>query len=96
MKTQSQILKLLHQNKEILFNKYPIKELALFGSFARNEQNLSSDIDILVEFNKNVGIEFIELADELEDLIKLKVDLVSKNGIKDNYFQFIKNELKYV
>jgi hypothetical protein len=96
MKTQSQILKLLHQNKQILFNKYPIKELALFGSFARNEQNVSSDIDILVEFNKNVGIEFIELADELEDLIKLKVDLVSKNGIKDNYFQFIKNDLKYV
>lgn len=96
MKTQSQILKLLHQNKQILFNKYPIKELALFGSFARNEQNVNSDIDILVEFNKNVGVEFIELADELEDLIKLKVDLVSKNGIKDNYFQFIKNDLKYV
>ena len=96
MKTQSQILKLLHKNKDFLFSKYPIKELALFGSFARNEQNGNSDIDILVEFNKNVGLEFIELADELEELINLKVDLVSKNGIKDNYFQFIKNELKYV
>lgn len=96
MKTQSQILNLLQKNKEFLFKKYPIKELALFGSFARNEQNMQSDIDILVEFNSRVGMEFIELTDELEDLVQIKVDLVSKNGIKDKYFREIENELKYV
>lgn len=96
MLTQTKILDILNQNKESLYKKYPIKSLALFGSFSRNEQNNNSDIDILVEFNHNVGLEFIELADELENLINTKVDLVSKNGIKDKYFQYIKNDLLYV
>ena len=70
--------------------------MALFGSVARNEENESSDIDILVEFNKNVGIEFIDLADELEKLLSNKVDLVSNKGIKNKYFQHIKRDLIYV
>lgn len=70
--------------------------MALFGSVARNEENESSDIDILVEFNKNVGIEFIDLADELEKLLYNKVDLVSNKGIKNKYLQHIKRDFIYV
>jgi predicted nucleotidyltransferase len=54
------------------------------------------DIDILVEFRKPIGIEFIDLADELEEILKLKVDLVSKKGIKDKYLKSIETELEYV
>lgn len=86
----------LRENKAYFFKKYPIKTLALFGSVARNEENESSDIDILVEFNKNVGIEFIDLADELEKLLSNKVDLVSNKGIKNKYLQHIKRDLIYV
>lgn len=70
--------------------------MALSGSVARNEENESSDIDILVEFNENVGIEFIDLADELEELFSNKVELVSNNGIKNKYFQHMKRDLIYV
>jgi len=86
----------LRKNKLHLFQNYPIKSLAIFGSYARNEQNEKSDLDLMVEFNGKIGIRFIDLADEIEDLIGFKVDLVSKNGIKKKYFQAIQSDLIYV
>lgn len=96
MKTLSEIKSSLSEKRTALFKKYPIRSLAIFGSFARNEQNESSDLDLMVEFNEKVGSEFIQLADELEDFLGFKVDLVSKNGIKERYFDHIKDELIYV
>ncbi len=86
----------LSANKQELFKKYPIKTLAIFGSYARNEQVSASDLDLMVEFNSRVGSEFIELADELEVILGIKVDLVSRKGIKERYFEQIKEELIYV
>jgi hypothetical protein len=86
----------LLDHKKSLFQKYPIKELAIFGSYARNEQSPTSYLDLLVEFHSRVGSEFIELGDELEDLLGIKVDLVSKKGIKPRYLERIKEELIYV
>ena len=70
--------------------------MTIFGSYSRREQNDSSDLDILVEFTGNIGIRFIDLADELESIIGFKVDLVSKNGIKEKYLQSIDSDLIYV
>jgi predicted nucleotidyltransferase len=88
-------MRLLEQKKS-LFQKYPIKELAIFGSYAREEQSPKSDLDVLVEFHSRVGSEFIELGDELEELLGIKVDLVSKNGIKPRYFERIKENILYI
>lgn len=96
MTTLQEIKHILGREKASLFQKYPIKSLGVFGSFARNEQTPLSDIDILVEFNGPIGSKFIDLADELEDCLGLKVDLVSKNGIKEKYFLAIKKDLAYV
>lgn len=90
------VKKRLLEQKKSLFQKYQIKELAIFGSYARNEQNPSSDLDLLVEFHSSVGSEFIELGDELEELLGIKVDLVSKKGIKPRYLEVIKKELVYI
>jgi predicted nucleotidyltransferase len=70
--------------------------MAIFGSFSRNQQTEQSDIDILVEFSRPIGMEFMELADELEEIVQLKVDLVSKNGLKNHHFKAIQQELSYV
>lgn len=85
----------LFQKTEI-FDRYRIKTMAIFGSFARNEQRPDSDVDILVEFDAPIGVEFIDLADHLERLLERRIDLVSRNGIKPRYFEYIKNELRYV
>ncbi len=96
MKSLSEIKTTLEQNKSRLYNSYPIESMAIFGSFSRNEQSLTSDVDIVVEFNDKIGIRFIDLADELEELIDLKVDLISKKGLKKQYLKSIKEDLIYV
>jgi len=70
--------------------------MALFGSYARNDANDASDVDILVEFSAPVGFEFIDLAMELEDILQTKVDLVSKKSLKAPLLPFIKKNLIYV
>jgi predicted nucleotidyltransferase len=96
MKTLQEIESTLSKYKQPLFTKYPIRSLAIFGSYARNEQNIESDLDLMVEFNDKIGIRFIDLAEEIESLVGSKVDLVSRNAIKDKYFQVIKSDLIYV
>jgi len=96
MTSLSQIQNELSSRKAEFFDRFRIKNLAVFGSYARNEQRIDSDVDILVEFSTPVGIEFIDLGDYLERILKLPVDLVSRNGIKPKYFQQIEPDLKYV
>jgi uncharacterized protein len=77
-------------------DRFKVKKLAVFGSYARNEQRSDSDVDILVEFAAPVGIEFVDLGNHLERILDLRVDLVSRNGIKPKYFDQIRGDLKYV
>ncbi len=96
MATREDIIEKLRTFKLSVADRYPIASLALFGSFARGEQNASSDIDVLVEFDGRIGSAFFEMADELEKQMGAKVDLVSKNGIKPKYYSAIESDLIYV
>jgi len=96
VKTLKEIKSTLVSHKNRLYSDYPIKSLAIFGSYSRREQNEESDIDIIVEFNDKIGIRFIDLAEELENLIGFKVDLVSRKGIREKYYKKIKSDLLYV
>jgi len=79
-----------------LKTRYPIAELALFGSQTRNDANPGSDIDLLVSFNGPIGIEFIDLADELEKSLGLPVDLITKESLKERQWEYLKSRLVYV
>ncbi len=96
MYTKSLILQILKDKKPDLQTRYPISELGLFGSYARGDFNEHSDIDILVDFNEKVGIGFISLSHELEDIFKTKIDLVSRKGIKPRYLPFVEKSLLHV
>ncbi len=96
MKSLSQIKFTLDKHKKRLFEKYPIKSMAIFGSYARKEQTDKSDLDLMVEFDGKIGIRFIDLAEEIEGLIGFKVDLVSRKGIRDKYYQVIQSDFIYV
>ena len=96
MRTLQEIKTLLSKNRSQLFKDYPIKSIAIFGSVVRNEMTPESDVDFIIEFNDKIGIRFIDLADELEKYLGVKVDLVTRNGIKDRYFEAIKSDLIYV
>jgi len=96
MYTRDQIVNILRNKKPDLQTRYPIAELGIFGSYARGDNNSNSDIDILVDFNGRIGIGFIKLAHELEDLFQQKVDLVSRRAIKPRYLPFVEKNLIYV
>ena len=96
MQNLTDIRAALVSHKQRLFSQYGLSLLAIFGSYVRNQQTDTSDVDILVEFEKPVGVEFIDLAIELERILHTKVDLVSKKGLKPKYFQSISQELNYV
>ena len=92
----NKIRNILSLLKPGLLQKYPINSIGLFGSIVREDFNANSDIDIIVDFKSPIGIEFITLADELEDKLNCKVDLVSRKGIKNQYFKEIEREIIYV
>ena len=96
MRSLGEIKSVLSNHKQHLFTDYPIKSMAIFGSFSRNENKENSDLDIVVEFNDKIGIRFIDLADEIENIIGFKVDLGLKKGIKEKYLKAIDSDLIYV
>jgi len=73
------------------FKDKPVIKTYLFGSYARNEQDEKSDIDILVEldYTQKVGMEYIRMQMDLEELLNTKVDLVSAGGISKYIKPFI-------
>jgi uncharacterized protein len=83
MRTLPEIREILSLQKEFIRQKYRITELSVFGSYARGEQNESSDIDILVDYEiAPTLIMLVELRDYLSQIFGLKVDIVTKNGLK--------------
>jgi predicted nucleotidyltransferase len=68
----------------------------LFGSIVRNDFTDENDIDIIVDFSAPIGIEFIDLANELELKLDRRVDLVSMGGVKPAYFRVIEPQIVYV
>jgi predicted nucleotidyltransferase len=89
-------INILKQHKEHLFNKYPITNMALFGSRSRDDFKEDSDVDILIEISGKMGFEFLHLNYELEEILHKKVDLISKRGLKPAFINFIEQDLIYV
>jgi len=94
--TKDEILSLLVQNKTELENRFKVRRLALFGSYARGDQKPDSDVDILVDIDPSIGLEFVTLAEQIEKLLGLPVELVSLRAIKPNKLKFIERDLIYV
>lgn len=90
------IKQILLQLKPELKQKYFVNTIGLFGSVVRDDFTEISDVDIIVDFTRPIGIEFIDLADYIESKLSKKVDLVSRNGVKAKYFHEIESEIIYV
>ena len=96
MEQLTEIKQVLAQLKPELSARFHVQSLGLFGSVVRDDFSPSSDIDIIVDFDRPIGIEFIDLAQYIEQRLQKKVDLVSRNGVKDKYFKAIEQEIVYV
>jgi len=96
MKSITDILQRLQQEKTYLQSRFHVAELSVFGSVSRGEAQATSDVDILVSFEQPIGLDFVDLADYLESVLGEKVDLVAKTAILPHYWQVIEPEVRYV
>lgn len=92
------IKRTLEEHKHELRTRFGVSSIAIFGSYARGEEGELSDLDILVEFERPIGWEIVDLKDYLESLLGVKVDLITKNAAmsRKKFWEHIKGELVYV
>ena len=89
----------LREHKAEVIQRYRVSEIGIFGSFVRGEQKKRSDIDILVEFDeRNIPglLKLIEMEMYLEKLLRKKVDVVIKSGIRPELKKGILKEVVYI
>jgi len=98
MKTKDQILLFLAQNKDLFRDKFHIIRIGLFGSYARDEQNIDSDLDLLVEFEDNTQ-ELYDLKLQLKDFffktLGIEIDICREKYIKPRFKKQILKETIY-
>ena len=84
---------LLKSHIQDIKTSFAVKRIGIFGSFSRGEQKESSDIDILVEFEKPTFRNFMDLSFYLEDLLGRKVDLVTVKGLHSRIRPYVEKDV---
>lgn len=90
------VLVTLRSLQPYLRDRWGVTELAVFGSVARGESSIISDVDILFDYDRPLGLEVIGLANFLEEQLGCEVDLLSKRAIRPRVWEFIRDEMRYV
>jgi predicted nucleotidyltransferase len=94
--TKHDIIARLREIKPNLVQEYSIKSIGLFGSFSDDSFTEDSDIDILIELEKPIGWKFFSLELYLEKMFNRKIDLVTKNALKEQIRDQILNQVQYI
>ncbi len=75
--TKKEIIQILRKELPYLREKYGVEKMAIYGSFAKDSYTRKSDVDILVQLMRPLGLEFVRLAYHLEEILGRKVDLAT-------------------
>ena len=96
-KTKKDILSIIERHQDKI-QSFGVKKLGLFGSFVRDEQNIGSDIDLLVEFEAGQKSfdNFMQLSFLLEELLRQPVELVTTDSLSPYLRPYITQEVEYV
>ncbi|NGZ11582.1 MAG: nucleotidyltransferase [Nitrospira sp. LK70] len=94
MKTREEVLQVIEQN-QVALKKLGVRRLGLFGSCARGEATVGSDLDFVVEFSDKSFDAYMDLKSFLEDLFHSRIDLVTISGIKPRLLPIIQSETVY-
>ena len=89
----------LTEQKNYLENQFHVRKLGIFGSYVRGEETVTSDLDILIEFESGYRfglLTFCHLENYLSDLLEVNVDLVMKDSLKPRIGQKILSEVIYL
>lgn len=95
--TIEEIKEVLKKQKEFLNQEYGVKEMGVFGSYVRNQMGKESDVDILVDFSRSIGLlKFVNLENYLSEILDAKIDLVMKDVLKPRIGKNILEEVVYI
>jgi uncharacterized protein len=82
MLSRNEILQLLQREQKYLSTEFGVSRIGLFGSYAAGRVDETSDIDLVMEFERPIGFRFLELVDYLEAVLGRKVDVLTPAGLK--------------
>ena len=94
MLTRESILEILKTEYPYFKKKFGVKKMAIFGSFANGKPTMKSDVDIFVEFQKPLGMEFFDLIDYLEKKLGREVDVLTPGGIQSIRVEMVAKDIK--
>ena len=77
-----------------LLANYPVRMAAIFGSYARNEQNADSDLDILIDFSEPIGLGYGSLHLDLQEAVPVAVGLLTVSGLNEQPYSFRESVLR--
>jgi len=95
MSSLKTIERTLKRNKPMLMERFKVKSIGVFGSYARAEEDADSDVDILVELAEPIGWEIVDLKDYLEDVLGLRVDIVTTKALRRELSETIMKEVVF-
>jgi predicted nucleotidyltransferase len=94
MLSKEQIIKTLSKEMPYLKAFFGVKRIGLFGSLAKGTQRDDSDVDLVVEFEKPIGLKFIELSNHIEKVLGKKVDILTPAGINSIRVKTVAEDIK--
>jgi len=98
MKTLEEVKRILAEHKDEIREKYGVVILGVFGSYAREEQKETSDVDIIVELERPIGLKFYEFWDYIENILGTKADVLTLSALKQKtlLWEKVKEDIVYV
>ncbi len=88
------VVEIIREELPYLIKSFGVKKIGLFGSFARGNPEADSDVDILIDFEKPIGLKFMDLADYLEQILGRKVDILTPEGVRSIRIKEVAQEIE--
>lgn len=89
-----EVAEILRQKQQYLASEYGVTRIGIFGSCAKGTSGQASDVDLLLEFARPIGLRFIELVDYLESLLGTRVDVLTPAGLRAIRIAHIAQEIE--
>ena len=80
--TREKVVGILRKELPYFISEYGVKRIGLFGSYAKGTPTKASDVDILVEFEKPIGLKFVEFAEYIERILGRETNILTPAGIE--------------
>jgi predicted nucleotidyltransferase len=94
MLSKEKVIDILRRELPYFVSEYGVKRIGLFGSYAKGTQAEDSDVDIVVEFERPIGLKFVEFGEYLEKLFGRKTDVLTPAGINGIRIQRVAEDIR--